>query len=57
MIAASAPRSGTATFGNPWVGQEGSVFIIAMILLTVLTLIGGSAMNTTTWEEGIVSNT
>ncbi len=57
MIAASAPRSGTATFGNPWVGQEGSVFIIAMILLTVLTLIGVSAMNTTTLEEGIVSNT
>ncbi|MEO5326986.1 MAG: PilX N-terminal domain-containing pilus assembly protein [Magnetococcus sp. THC-1_WYH] len=37
-------------------GERGSVFLIAMILLTVLTLIGVSAMNTTSLEEGMVRN-
>lgn len=38
-------------------GQNGSVFIIALILLSILTLLGVTATKNTSIEEGMVSNT
>ena len=37
--------------------QSGAVLIVAMILLVVLTLLGVTAMNTTSMQERIASNT
>lgn len=37
--------------------QSGAVLIVAMILLVVLTLLGVAAMNTTSLQERIASNT
>jgi Tfp pilus assembly protein PilV len=37
--------------------QSGAVLIVAMILLVVLTLLGVTAMNTTSLQERIASNT
>jgi type IV pilus assembly protein PilX len=37
--------------------QSGAVLIVAMILLVVLTLLGVTAMNTTSLEEKMASNT
>ena len=37
--------------------QQGAVLIVAMILLVVLTLLGVTAMNTTSLEEKMASNT
>ncbi|MBF0126575.1 MAG: pilus assembly protein [Magnetococcales bacterium] len=37
--------------------QEGSVFIITLILLSILTLLGVTATKNTSMEEGMVSNT
>ena len=37
--------------------QSGAVLIVAMILLVVLTLLGVTAMNTTSLEERMASNT
>jgi len=37
--------------------QSGAVLIVAMIMLVVLTLLGVTAMNTTSMQERIASNT
>lgn len=37
--------------------QSGAVLVVAMILLVVLTLLGVTAMNTTSLQERIASNT
>ena len=46
----------TVTLSSPR-RQSGAVLIVAMIILVILTLLGVTAMNTTSLQERIASNT